>query len=70
MEKTFILCPLCGRRLAQLLGEIGQRRRLKPLGEARVRTGRNSLGEELGWIRCPKCRTEKAFDAAHWVGED
>jgi len=70
MEKTIIQCPQCGQRLAQLLGEVGQRRRLKPLGGARVRTAKNAIGEELGWIRCPKCKAEKQVDPAHWFGPD
>ena len=69
MEKNIILCPHCGQRLAQLLGEIGQRRRLKPLGGAQVRTDRNALGEELGWIKCPKCKADKFIDSAHWFGD-
>ena len=54
MEKIYILCPHCGQRLARLLGGIGQRQRLRTLGGARVRTGKNALGEDLAWIRCPK----------------
>jgi hypothetical protein len=69
MEKTIILCPQCGQRLAQLLGEIGQRRRLKALGEARVRTARNALGEELASIICPRCKTEQSVNPAHWFGD-
>ncbi len=70
MENTIILCPQCGQRLAQLLGEIGQHQRLQPLGGARVSTGKNALGEELGWIRCPKCKHDKSINPAHWIGED
>jgi hypothetical protein len=70
MEKTIIQCPQCGQPLAQLLGEVGQRRRLKPLGGARVRTVKNAIGEELGWIRCPQCKAEKQIDPAHWFGDD
>ena len=66
MEKTTILCPQCGQRLAQLLGEIGQRQRLRVLGDASVRTGQNALGEELAWIRCPKCKADKSINPAHW----
>ena len=66
MEKTYILCPHCGRRLARLMGEIGQHQRLRTLGGAGVRTGKNALGEELAWIRCPKCKADKAFNPAHW----
>jgi DNA-directed RNA polymerase subunit RPC12/RpoP len=66
MEKTNILCPHCGQRLAQLLGKVGQRQRLRALGGARVRTGKNALGEELGWIRCPKCKADKSINPAHW----
>jgi DNA-directed RNA polymerase subunit RPC12/RpoP len=66
MEKTYILCPQCGQRLAQLLGEIGQRQQLKPLGGVRVSTAKNALGEQLAWIRCPKCKTDKPVNAAHW----
>lgn len=70
MEKIIIQCPQCGQRLAQLLGEIGQRRRLKPFGEVRVRTVKNAIGEELGWIKCPQCKAEKQVDPAHWFGAD
>lgn len=66
MEKTNILCPQCGRRLAVLLGKAGSRRQLRPLGGARVRTARNALGEDLASIRCPKCETDKPVDPAHW----
>ncbi len=66
MEKTYILCPHCGQRLARLLGKIGQRRRLRTLGGAAVRLGKNALGEELAWIRCPKCKTDKTVNPAHW----
>lgn len=66
METNFILCPRCGRRLAQLLGEIGQRRRLKALGGARVRTAKNALGEATASIKCPKCEAVKPVDASYW----
>ena len=66
MEKTYILCPQCGQRLAQLLGKVGQRQRLRALGEARVRTGKNALGEELAWIRCPDCKIDKSINPALW----
>ena len=66
MEKTYIQCPQCGQRLAQLLGKIGQRQRLRALGEARVRTAKNALGEELAWIRCPDCKTDKSINPALW----
>jgi hypothetical protein len=69
METTNILCPHCGQRLAQLLGEVGQHRRLKVVGKAQVRTGKNALGEEMGWIRCPKCKADKSIDPAHWFGD-
>jgi hypothetical protein len=69
MEKTIILCPQCGQRLAQLLGEIGQRRRLLAIGGARVQTSKNALGEELCFVRCPKCKTDKYVNPAHWLGE-
>ncbi len=69
MEKTIILCPHCGQQLAQLLGEVGRRRRLKALGGAQVRTDRNALGEELGWIKCPKCKADKFIDPVHWFGD-
>ncbi len=66
MEKSYILCPQCGQRLAQLLGEIGQRQQLQPLAGTRVSTAKNALGEQLAWIRCPKCKTERQVNAAHW----
>ena len=66
MEKTYILCPQCGQRLAQLLGGIGQRQRLRTLRGARVRMGKNALDEELAWIRCPKCKADKSFNPALW----
>ena len=66
MEKSYILCPQCGQRLAQLLGKVGQRQRLRALGEARVRTAKNALGEELAWIRCPECKTDKSINPALW----
>lgn len=66
MEKSYILCPQCGQRLAQLVGKVGQRQSLRALGEARVRTAKNALGEELAWIRCPKCKTDKSVNPAHW----
>ena len=69
MEKTYVPCPRCGQRLAQLLGEIGQRQRLKPLGGARVQIARNALGEAMGWIRCPKCKTDREINPNHWFGE-
>lgn len=69
MEKILISCPHCGQQLAQLLGEIGQRQRLKPVGTLRVSTARNALGEDLAWIRCPNCRTDRQVDPAHHVGE-
>ncbi len=69
MEKNIILCPQCGQQLAQLLGEIGQRRRLKALGGARVSIGENALGEELGWIKCPKCKADKTINPATWLGD-
>jgi hypothetical protein len=69
MEKTYILCPQCGQRLAQLLGEIGQRRRLEAIGGARVQIAKNALGEDVGWIRCAKCKTDKSINPATWFGE-
>jgi hypothetical protein len=66
MEKTYILCPQCGRRLASLSGKTGLRRRLRPLGGARVRLSKNALGESLAWIKCPKCEADKQVDPAHW----
>lgn len=66
MEKTYIICPGCGQRLGRLLGKPGQRRRLRTLGGARVRLGKNALGEELAWIRCPQCKTDKTVNPAHW----
>ena len=68
MEKNYILCPQCGQRLARLMGEIGQRQRLRPLAGARVRTSKNALGEELASITCPKCKAEKSVNPAHWDG--
>jgi hypothetical protein len=68
METNLILCPRCGRQLAQLLGEIGQRRRLKTLGGARVRMVQNALGEDTASIKCPKCEAVKPVDPAHWLG--
>lgn len=69
MEKTFVLCPQCGQRLATLFGEIGERQRLEPLEGARVSTAKNALGEEMAWIRCPKCKAEKQVNPAHLMGE-
>jgi len=66
MEKNHILCPHCGQRLARLLGGNGQRQRIQKLEGASVRTGKNSLGEEMAWIRCPKCRADKSFNPAFW----
>jgi DNA-directed RNA polymerase subunit RPC12/RpoP len=66
MEKTIIECPQCGQRLAQLLGEIGQYQRLEPLGRAVVSTAKNALGEQLAWIRCPKCKHDRQVNPAHW----
>lgn len=66
MGKTNILCPQCGQRLATLTGEIGRRQKLRLVGEARVRTAKNALGEELASIRCPKCKAEKSINPAHW----
>ena len=66
MEKTIIQCPHCGQRLAQLLGEIGQRPRIQPLGRSVVSTAKNALGEQLAWIRCPKCKQDKQVNPAHW----
>jgi len=65
MEKTYILCPQCGRRLASLSGKIGSRRKLRALGGAGVRLSKNALGEALAWIRCPKCETDKQVDPVH-----
>lgn len=69
MEKTFVLCPHCGQRLATLFGEIGQRQRLQPAAGARVSTAKNALGEEMAWIRCPKCKADKSVNPAHLTGE-
>ncbi len=69
MEKTTILCPRCGQRLAELFGEVGQRQRLQPLAGARVSIAKNALGEEMGWIRCPKCKADKSINPAHWNGD-
>ena len=66
MEKTNILCPQCGRRLATLLGKIGFPRRLRPVRGVRVRTAKNALGEALAWIKCPKCETDKQINPAIW----
>jgi DNA-directed RNA polymerase subunit RPC12/RpoP len=66
MEKTYITCPHCGQRLARILGKIGQRQRLRTLGGSRVRLGKNALGEELAWIRCPKCKRDQSFNSALW----
>ena len=66
MEKTHILCPQCGRRLASLSGKIGSRRKLRPLAGASVRLSKNALGEALAWIKCPKCEADKQVDPAHW----
>jgi hypothetical protein len=68
MEKNILTCPLCGRRLADLLGEVGQRRRIKPCDGVKVRIEKNALGEDMGWLSCPKCRTDVRFDSAHWLG--
>ncbi len=68
MEKTYILCPHCGQRLAQLLGKAGQRQHLRVPAGVRVRTAKNALGEELAWIRCPKCKADKSINPAHWDG--
>ena len=66
MEKTYILCPQCGQRLARLFGESGLYQRLRVLGGARVHTAKNALGEQLASIRCPKCKTDKSINPAHW----
>ena len=69
MEKNYILCPQCGHRLALLLGEIGQSQRIQPLGGLRVSTAKNALGEQLAWIRCPKCKTDRQLNPTHWIGD-
>lgn len=66
MEKNYIVCPQCGQRLAQLLGEIGQRQQIQPLAGVRVSTAKNALGEQLAWMRCPKCKHDKQVDPARW----
>ena len=68
MEENIILCPRCGQRLAQLLGETPPERRLRALGAARVRTARNALGERMAWLQCPQCKAEKEINPAHWIG--
>lgn len=68
MEKTIITCPHCGRRLADLMGEVGGLRRIKPCVGAKVHVTRNALEEDMGWLRCPKCRSDVRFDSAYWLG--
>lgn len=68
MEKNITTCPRCGRRLAHFLGEVGELRRIKPCAGAKVHIEKNALGEDLGWLRCPKCRTDVRFDSAYWLG--
>ncbi len=68
MEKNVIICPRCGRRLAELLGEVGHRRRIKPRAGVKAHIQKNALGEDLGWLRCAKCRTDVRFDSAYWLG--
>jgi DNA-directed RNA polymerase subunit RPC12/RpoP len=68
MEETYILCPRCGQRLAQLFGETGQRQWLHAIGRARVSTALNALGEEMGWITCPKCKAKKEINPGQWLG--
>lgn len=69
MEKNTIFCPKCGRALAEILGEVGGRRQMIPLDGARVRVEKNALGEDLGWVKCPGCKTRTRVDPAHWLGE-
>lgn len=69
METNLITCPKCGQLLGHILGEIGERRRIKPLDRVRTRTDKNALGEELGWIKCPKCRKEARVDASYLIDD-
>ena len=68
MEENNITCPHCGRRLAYFLGEVGELRRIMPCDGVKVRIEQNALGEDLGWLRCAKCRTDVRFDSAYWLG--
>jgi hypothetical protein len=43
-------------------------RRLKFTKNVRVLVEKNALGEDLGWARCPKCRSQSRVDAAYLPG--
>ncbi len=63
-----IKCDKCGLLLATFSGELGLHRRLKFAKNVRVLVEKNALGEDLGWARCPKCRSQSRVDAAYLPG--
>ncbi len=63
-----IKCDKCGFDLATFSGEIGLHRQLKFAKTVRVLVEKNALGEDLGWARCPKCRSRTRVDASFLPG--
>jgi hypothetical protein len=63
-----VLCSKCGQTLATYSGELGVHRQVAIEPGVRVSVEKNALGEELGWARCPKCRTRTRISATYLPG--
>ena len=63
-----IKCDKCGHLLATCSGEIGMHRQIKFAKAVRMLVEKNALGEDLGWARCPKCRSQSRVDASFLPG--
>lgn len=64
----YINCEKCGYVLATYSGEIGVHRQMKFARAVRMLVEKNALGEDLGWARCPKCRSQTRVDASFLPG--
>lgn len=63
-----IQCDKCGNLLATYSDETGLHRQLRFAKNVRVIVEKNALGEDLGWARCPKCRSQTRVDASYLPG--
>ena len=63
-----IKCGKCGHLLATFSGELGLHQKVNFSPHVRMLVEKNALGEDLGWARCPECRSQTRIDASFLPG--
>lgn len=64
MRET-VICGHCGHLLATYSGELGAYRQVELASGVRFSVQKNALGEDIGWLRCPKCEERTRVSAAY-----